>query len=67
MFVFNNPAGGNQDSIDSFKMYFLPRVKVENCNIKIDERNFHDQPINYSIKQDDEIRKISTGQGDRLF
>ena len=67
LFVFNNPAGGNQVSIDSFKRYFLPRVKVENCNIKIDERNFHDQPINYSIKQDDEIRKISTGQGDRLF
>ena len=67
MFVFNNPAGGNQASMDSFKRYFLPRVKVENCNIKIDERNFHDQPINYSIKQDDEIRKISTGQGDRLF
>ena len=27
-------------------------------------RNFYDQPINDSIKQYDEIRKISTGQGD---
>ena len=26
--------------------------------------NFYDQPINYSIKQYDEIRKASTGQGD---
>ena len=51
-------------SDDSFKKYFLPRVKIENCTIEIDGRNFYDQPINDSIKQYDEIRKISTGQGD---
>ena len=28
------------------------------------EETFNDQPINDSIKQYDEIRKISTGQGD---
>ena len=28
------------------------------------EKNFYDQPINDSIKQYDEIRKISTGQSD---
>ena len=28
------------------------------------EETFYDQPINDSIKQYDEIRKISTGQGD---
>ena len=54
----------NQVSINSFKKYFLPRVKIENYNIEIDGRNFYDQPINDSIKQYDEIRKISTGQGD---
>ena len=31
---------------------------------EIDGRNFYDQPINDSIKWYDEIRKISTGQGD---
>ena len=36
----------------------------KNHNIEIDGRNFYDQPINDSIKQYDEIRKISTGQGD---
>ena len=51
-------------SIDSFKKYFLPRVKIENYNIKIDGKNFYDQPINHSIKQYDEIRKISTWLGD---
>ena len=27
-------------------------------------RNFFDQPINYLIKQYDEVRKVSTGQDD---
>ena len=62
--AYNNTAGNNQVSIDSFKKYFLPRVKIENYNIEIDERNFSHQPINDSIKQYDEVRKISTGQGD---
>ena len=62
--AYDNTAGNNQVSIDSFKKYFLPRVKIENYNIEIDGRNFYDQPINDSIKQCDKIRKISTGQGD---
>ena len=32
----------NQVSINSFKKNFLPRVKIENYNIKIDGRNFYD-------------------------
>ena len=62
--AYNNTTGNNQVSIDSFKNIFLPRVKIENCNIEIDGRNFYDQPINDMIKQNDKIRKISTGQGD---
>ena len=64
MFVlaYNNKGGDNQVSVDSFKKYFLPRVKMENYNIEIEGRNFYDQPINDTIKQYDEIRKISTGQ-----
>ena len=60
----NTPDNDEQVSIDSFKKYFLPRVKIENYNIEIDGRNFYDQPINDSIKQYDEIRKTSTRQGD---
>ena len=60
----NNTAGNDQVSVDSYKKYFLPRVKIDNYNIEIDGRNFYDQPINNSIKQYDEVRKISTGQGD---
>ena len=40
---------------DSHRRYFLPRIKIENCNIEIDGRNFYDQPINDLIKQYDEI------------
>ena len=38
--VYDNTAGDNQVSINSFKKYFLPKVKIENYNIEIDARNF---------------------------
>ena len=63
-FAYNNKEGIDKVFADSFKKYFLPRFKIENYNIEIDRRNFYDQPINDSIKQYDEVRKISTGQGD---
>ena len=59
--VYNNTADNNEVSVDSYKKYFLPRVKIDNYNIEIDGRNFYDQPINDSIRQYDEVRKISTG------
>ena len=46
------------------KNIFFQEFKIENCNIEIDGRNFYDQPINDSIKQYHEVRKVSTGQGD---
>ena len=54
--VYNNSEGDNKVSVDSFKKYSLPRFKIENYNIKIDGRNFYDQPINDSTKQYDEVR-----------
>ena len=61
MFVlaYNNTANNDQVSIDSFKKYFLPRVKIENYNIEIDGRNFYDQPINDSIKQYEFLKGIT--------
>ena len=64
MFVLPYASGDNVTNENSYKKYFLPRLKIKNYNIEIDGRNFYDQPINDSIKQYDEIRKISTGQGD---
>ena len=62
--AYDNTEGNNQVSVDSYKKYFLPRVKINNYNIEIECRNFYDQPINDSIKQYDKVRKISTGKGD---
>ena len=56
--------GANLTTEDSYDKYFLPRLKIDNYNIEIDGRNFYDQSTNDSIKQYDEIRKISTGQSD---
>ena len=46
------------------KKYFLKTAEVENYNALLEGRNFYDQPINDLIKQYDEVRKVSTGQGD---
>ena len=63
--AYNNVANNeNQVNINSFKKYFLPRVKIENYNIEIDGRNSYDYQVNGLIKQYDEVRKVSTGQGD---
>ena len=62
--VYDNTAGNNQVSVDSFKIYFLPRVQIESYSNEIDGRNFYNQPINDLIKQYEEVRKISIGKGD---
>ena len=64
--VFKLPyaSGDNVTNENSYKNYFLPRLKIKNYNIKIDGRSFYDQSINDLIIQYDEIRKISTGEGD---
>ena len=64
--VFKLPyaSGDNVTNENSYKNYFLPRLKIKNYNIKIDGRSFYDQSINDLIIQYDEIRKISTGERD---
>ena len=57
-------AGNDLVTANSHRKYFLSRMKIGNYNIEIDGRNFYDQPINDLITQYNEVRKISTGQGD---
>ena len=64
MFVLSYAHGDNGTNENSYRKYFRPRLRIKNYNIEIDGRNFYDQSINDSIKQFDEIRKVSTGQGD---
>ena len=65
MFVLAYQRGNDKYvNEEAFNKYFLPKIKIKKYNVEIDGRNFYDQAINDAIKQYDEIRKISTGQGD---
>ena len=64
LFVLPYASGDNITNENSYRKYFLPRLKIKNCNIEIDGRNFYDQSINDLIKQYDEVIKTSTEQGD---
>ena len=56
---YDNTAGDDQVSVNSFKKYFHPGVKIDIYDIEIDGRNFYDQPIKDSIKQYDEVRNTT--------
>ena len=64
LFVLSYGRENDDATENSHRKYFLPRMKIKNYNIEIDGRNFYDQAVNDTIKQYDEVRKISTGQGD---
>ena len=57
-------AANDEAGMKDNKKYFLPKREIKNYNVLIDGRNFYDQSINDLIKQYDEVRKVSTGQGD---
>ena len=46
----------------------MPKIiiyqKVKNCNVIINGKNFYDQPTDSDIKWFEEIRKLTTGQGE---
>ena len=56
-YIIDAGAANNEAGIKTNKKYFLPRGEFENYN-------FYDQPVNDLMKQYDEVRKVSTGQGD---
>ena len=65
MFLFGIAADAatNEAGIKENQMYFLPKGWIKNYNVLIDLRNFYNQPINDLVKQHDEVRKLSAGQG----
>ena len=50
----------------SYSNYYLPKVEVKDYNIMINGKNFFDKPINNDFKTNENIRKISIGQGDDI-
>ena len=63
-FIAYQRGVANYVNEEAFNKYFLPKVTTEKYNVEIDGRNFYDKAIIDSIKQYDEVRKISAGQGD---
>ena len=66
MFVlaYDNKGGDNKVSFDSYKNYFLPRVKIENYNTEIDRRNFM---INQLMTQLSNMMKSEKYQQDKVM
>ena len=62
-FIVAARAANDKTGIKDNKMYFLPIGEINNYNVLINRINFYDQSINKLIKQYDEVRKVSTGQG----
>ena len=46
------------------KRYYLPKRIINNYNVIINGKNIYDQRIDSDIKQYEEIRKLTTGQGE---
>ena len=63
-YVVATVAENDEAGLKENKKYFLERGEIKNYNVLVDGWNFHDQPINDLIKQYDEVKKVSTGQGD---
>ena len=47
LFVFSFE---NENGRTSHSEYYLPKVEIKDFNVKIDGKNFFDQPINNNIK-----------------
>ena len=54
----------NQNGRTSHSTFYLPKVKIRDCNVMIDGKNFFDQPINSDLNTSENNRKIAAGQGD---
>ena len=54
----------NEDGRIAHAGYYLPKVEIKDYNVKINGKNFFDQPINNDTKTYENIRKIATGQRD---
>ena len=54
----------NENGRTSHSEYYLPRVEIKDYNVKIDSKNFFDQPAKNDKIIHENIRKITTAQGD---
>ena len=55
------PPFENENGRKSHSQYYLPTFEIKDYNVKIDGKNFSDQPKNNDIKTYENIGKIATG------
>ena len=48
----------------SRKIYYIPNVEIKDYNVMIDGKNLFDQPVKNGKVRYENIRKVTTGQGD---
>ena len=54
----------NDNTEESRRRYYLPRVEIKDYNILIDGRTFYDQNVNSSIVRYNELLKMTTGRSE---
>ena len=62
--AYNNTGSDNKVFVDSFKKYFLPRIKIENYNIEIEYRTFM---ISQLMAQLNNMTKLEKYQRDKVM
>ena len=54
----------NEEQRKCYKRYHLATLEIKNYNVKIDVKNFFDQPVRHKLIKYDHTQKIVTVQGD---
>ena len=62
VFVYANYSN-NANRFNAWKYYSLKGI-IKNHNVIINGKNFYDQPVDSDIKRYEEIRKLTTEQGE---
>ena len=53
----------NENDRTLYSEYYLPKAEIKSYNVKIDDKNFFDEPVNNDTKTYENIREIATSQG----
>ena len=64
IFVLIYPNRNDDVKRFNAQKHYLPKQIIKNYNVIINGKNFYDQPIDSDKKRYDEIRKLTTGQGE---
>ena len=64
MFVLINSNQDDYAKIYKSQRYFLSKGIIKNYNVIFNGKHFYDQPIDSDIKLYEEIKKLTTGQGE---